>query len=79
MNNLADQAPYAEIKEKLKTQMENELTSQRDPRMLGIGDTFDNYPYAEENMRNFYERYMGGEQLEAGWVNKSDFEAHPLE
>ena len=23
---------------------------------------------------NFYERYMGGEDIKAGWVNESDFE-----
>jgi hypothetical protein len=25
-------------------------------------------------VRNFYERFLGGEKITAGWVNASDFE-----
>ena len=51
-----------------------ELTEQEDPRMLGKGDVFDKYPYADANGRGFYERYMSGEKVRAGWVNPSDFQ-----
>jgi hypothetical protein len=52
--------------------MEKELTAQKDPRMLGHGDDFDKYPYAGKRMRNFYNRYMGGEKFPN--EDKSDFE-----
>ncbi len=54
--------------------MEQELKMQQDPRMFGNGNVFDNYPYGEPRVRNFYERFMKGEQVKAGWVNESDFE-----
>ena len=54
--------------------MEVEMKQQQDPRLLGNGAVFDSYPYAEAATRNFYERYMNGEKVKAGWVNTSDFE-----
>jgi hypothetical protein len=78
MFNLADQTEYADLKEQLRTQMEAELTDQQDPRMLGNGHIFDEYIYANEQQRGFYERYMSGEKMNAGWVNPSDFEEGPL-
>jgi len=50
------------------------LRQQDDPRVLGKGDIFDSYPNADTAHVNFYERYMSGENMNAGWVNKSDFE-----
>jgi hypothetical protein len=55
------------------------LKAQDDPRMFGKGHRFDEYPYAQDQVRGFYERYMRGEKLKAGWVNRSDFEKEPLE
>ena len=49
-------------------------TEQGDPRMAGQGHVFDEYPYAKPAHQNFYERFMRGEKLSAGWVNPSDFE-----
>ncbi len=74
MANLAQNPKFAEAKSKLKRQMESELREQGDPRMFGKGDVFDKYPYAQSNMRNFYERFMKGEKLKAGWVNPTDFQ-----
>lgn len=79
MNNLAGESAYSEVKNQLIAQMENELKSQGDPRMTGNGHVFDEYMYASENTRGFYERYMAGEELKANWVNVSDFEAEPLD
>lgn len=45
MNNLAELAEYAELKTKLRKQMEAELAAQGDPRTLGNGDIFDKYQY----------------------------------
>ena len=74
MNNLASDKAFEEIKKSLSAQMEKELIDEQDPRILGNGDIFDNYPYSGEKHRNFYERYMNGEKIETGWVNDSDFE-----
>ena len=48
--------------------------------MAGNGDVFDNYPYAEERIRNFYEKYLKGEVScrDAGWVDSTDFEDLPV-
>jgi len=45
MVNLAEVSEYAEIKGQLRKRMEEELTLQGDPRILGNGDIFDGYPY----------------------------------
>jgi len=45
LNNVADNADYAAIKEKLAADLMGELTATHDPRVLGEGDVFDNYPY----------------------------------
>ncbi len=72
--NLADQLDFEKIKETLKDQLFKELRQQGDPRMFGKGDVFDHYPYADTKDTAFYERYMRGEKLYTGWVNKTDFE-----
>jgi len=79
MNNLVQSSEYSDIKNDLKIQMEAELKSQNDPRMFGNGHIFEDYLYADEKTRNFYERYMNGEEMNTGWVNASDFEKEPLD
>ena len=63
----------------LREQLFSELKAQGDPRMLGRGAVFEQYPYANEGQRNFYERFMRGEKLNASWVERTDFEPKPLE
>jgi N-sulfoglucosamine sulfohydrolase len=63
----------------LKAQLHAELKQQGDPRMEGKGDIFDKYPHANKGHVGFYERYMKGEPLKAGWVNATDFEKKPLD
>ena len=75
MNNLAQQPEYATLRGELKEQLFRELKQQEDPRMFGRGDVFDKYIYADPGTRGFYERYLAGEQIKAGWVNPTDFEA----
>ncbi len=79
MDDLADNIDYSELKSSLLAQMEKELTEQGDPRMAGNGHIFDEYIYAQKGTRGFYERYMNGEEINTGWVNKSDFEKEPLD
>lgn len=74
MTNLADNATYRSVKQGLRQQLETELRQQQDPRIFGKGAIFDTYPYAEDATRHFYERYMKGEKVKAGWVSPSDFE-----
>lgn len=74
LNNLANDKSKIKIKEELRAQMEAELKAQKDPRMLGKGNVFDQYQYSEERLRNFHERYLKGEKPKVDWVNDSDFE-----
>ena len=74
VNNLAGIVKYRSAKLRLSRQMRRELEAQGDPRMVGKGGVFDRYPYADKSNRDFYNRYMRGEKLRAGWVLDSDFE-----
>lgn len=78
LKNLAASAEHKGIVAKLRTQMETELKAQGDPRMVGKGNVFDNYPSANLKTKNFYNRYMQGEPLRAPWVNETDFETNSL-
>ncbi|MFC1597881.1 heparan N-sulfatase, partial [Planctomycetota bacterium] len=79
LRNLADRAEYESVKTALRDQAFTEMKAQNDPRTFGRGYVFDEYPYADDSGRNFYERYMRGEKLRAGWVNPTDFEKEPLD
>jgi arylsulfatase A-like enzyme len=74
LQNLADKPESKDLKQRLRTELLDRLRKQEDPRMLGKGDVFDKYLYADEANRNFYERYRNGERLTASWVNPTDFE-----
>ncbi|MEX1241189.1 MAG: sulfatase [Cyclobacteriaceae bacterium] len=74
MDNLTLHPEFQSIKAALKDQLFEQLKAEDDPRMFGKGHIFDQYEYAGDNSRNFYERYMNGEDIKAGWVNQSDFE-----
>lgn len=74
--NLFGSAPQSACADELEQRMEAKLLSQGDPRMLGNGRIFDEYtPTAGEG---FYEKFMRGEKVNAGWVEKTDFEKAPL-
>jgi N-sulfoglucosamine sulfohydrolase len=45
LNNVADSPQYAEAKRKLSEELTKYLTDTKDPRILGKGDVFDEYPY----------------------------------
>ena len=74
MNNLAGNAEHAKLKENLGNLMTEELKKEGDPRMFGKGDIFDAYPYSENANRDFYNRFMAGEPVRAGWIQQSDIE-----
>jgi N-sulfoglucosamine sulfohydrolase len=79
VKNLAGSAEHDSQKEKLKSRMTAELRQQGDPRMFGQGSIFDRYPYSSPGTDRFYERYMSGERVKAGWVSPTDFEEKPLD
>ena len=79
LNNLANEPQYAKLKTRLKKDLFAELKSQADPRILGNGQIFDTYEYAHPATRGFYERFINGEKLRAGWVTPSDFKREPLD
>lgn len=74
MNNLAGDEKLGELKEKLKSEMTARLTEQNDPRILGHGDIFDQYPY-QGDVQNFYNRFINGEKIKAGWISETDYDA----
>ena len=76
IHNLANDPKFQEEKNKLRDQLIAELRSQLDPRVMGNGSVFDEYPYSHDRHRDFYNRFMNGDILssEAGWVNPDDFE-----
>jgi arylsulfatase A-like enzyme len=78
IDNLAGDPKHRALKDRLRRQLIAELKAQGDPRMFGKGAIFDRYVYANTEQRNFYERFMRGEKLRAGWVNESDFEKEPV-
>ena len=73
VKNLAGQPSHAGTVSELKKQLFRELTAQGDPRMSGNGGVFDSYPYSGASTDNFYDRFMSGENIWAGWVSPSDF------
>ena len=77
IDNLAGNAEFLSLKESMNTQLVKELTNQSDPRIMGNGDIFDNYIYANDKSRDFYNRYMKGElsRKSAGWIDTTDFES----
>jgi hypothetical protein len=79
LNNMAGHPDFQVLKDRLEQQLVAELKAQKDPRMFGQGDVFEKYPYADETMRGFFERFMNGEKLKPGWVNESDFAREPLD
>lgn len=76
INNLAGKSEFNPLLQALGSKLEEELKRQKDPRILGNGDIFDHYIYAEERTRDFYNRFMKGElsKVSAGWADSTDFE-----
>ena len=79
VNNLATTRTHESKKKTLSTQMVSELEQQGDPRMMGNGKLFDDYPYSDSRTAHFYERYLSGNRPRAGWVSEGDFEKETLD
>lgn len=73
MDNLVEKPEFKLLKEKMKNELLEQLTVQQDPRIIGDGSVFDNYPYtgAEKMVWN---RMKQGEKIKLGYVNETDYE-----
>jgi arylsulfatase A-like enzyme len=80
VQNLAGSPEHRETAARLESEMKARLEEQGDPRMFGRGEVFDGYPVSNEAIRNFHERFNGGQldKKSAGWVEPTDFEPAPL-
>jgi hypothetical protein len=78
ITNLAATPELKPLKEGLKTQLEAELLAQEDPRMLGRGADFDAYPFANDNFKDFYNRFKAGAPPLKSF-HKDDFETGTLD
>lgn len=79
VNNLSSLPESKNEIESMRNLMVRELLSQNDRRMLGDGDYYDKIPYVGRGQKDFYNRYMAGEKLNSGWVNKEDFEKSKID
>ncbi len=80
VDNLADNATYAAQKSAMKSELLARLTAQQDPRIVGGGEAFDQYPIFLQDGWNFYERVVSGEVKEpwnqTSWVNPTDYDSY---
>ena len=75
LSNIADATRYAEVRAQMEKTMTQSLRAEGDPRVIGNGDLFDEYPYANSRERHFYSQYLDDPtSVRAGWVNPGDFE-----
>lgn len=77
VKNLAIDAESTNQKTALREMMHSSLRQQGDPRLAGNGAIFDSYPHASKGNVGFYERFMEGEPLRAGWIAPTDIEPTP--
>lgn len=76
VRNIAAVPALAEHATALRQRQETMLKAQGDPRMDGRGTVFDND--TPTNGDGFYEKFMRGEKVNAGWVEPTDFEKQPF-
>ena len=79
IENLAGQPTAQSDIKILQQQMIQELLAQDDRRMIGQADFYEKIPYVNKSQANFYNRFIQGEKLQAGWVNPGDFEKEKLD
>ncbi|MEL6253436.1 MAG: sulfatase [Bacteroidota bacterium] len=79
IQNLAKEVSLKERLESMRELLFAELKKDGDPRVLGKADLIDAYKYMDKNTTDFYNRFMAGEEMSAGWVNPKDFESSNLE
>ena len=78
IQNLATQGDQS-IKQEMASKMYADLALQGDRRMFGKGYEYESFRFSDPRQQDFYERYMAGEPVEAGWINSSDKAVQPSE
>lgn len=73
MHNLIGDVAFDTLKDQMKKELLNELTKQGDPRIIGDGTVFDNYPYMGAE-RMVWNRMKQGEKIKLGYINETDYE-----
>lgn len=80
LDNLAENPDYKVLVEQMRTELEDILTRQGDPRMGEDGDVFDRYPYYQSQDWNFYEKVVSGEIDQpwkiTDWINPTDYDEY---
>lgn len=76
VRNVASQPAMEQQVTLLRQRMEKTLQLQGDPRMDGHGEVFDKYTPTIGD--GFYEKFLRGEKVNAGWVELTDFEKQAL-
>jgi N-sulfoglucosamine sulfohydrolase len=77
VKNLAKNDDTSSMLTTLANRLHSQLKAQGDPREEGRGAEFDAFPHSNRSHAGFYERFLGGERIKAGWVDESDFEPFP--
>ncbi len=78
VDNQAKNPAYTAQLSSLQKQLRTELLHQGDPRMQGKGNLFDEYPHAQKANAGYYEKFMSGAPVKAGWIRPTDVEAKPI-
>lgn len=73
MVNLADNDKYKEQMRKMEKEMMGRLVEQEDPRILGRGYLFDQYPDMSK-AHQVWNRMKAGEKVPCLWIEETDFE-----
>lgn len=74
--NIIDDPSVAASASALRSEMEQRLMKQHDPRMEGNGSVFDRYPNMCKS-RMYWNRVHAGEDVPSGWINSTDFDPLP--
>ena len=79
IKNLASNPEYASKMDDLEKRLLNQLIKQKDPRLLGKPDYFDEFIYSKKEMNDLYERWKAGDAKLPSWVADTDAEPEPLD
>ena len=81
--NLADLPSTRRKQAEMAERLDELLDEENDPRHIGLWPEgiadFDDYPYADESMRGYYEQAQAGQAPKAGWIEPTDIETEPVE
>ncbi len=73
IHNLVENPAYSELRKKMESELMDRLREQKDPRIIGGGEVFDQYPHASKQ-RLVWNRMKAGEKVPAPWIDESDYE-----